>query len=241
MRDLAILFIHLIATIAKLIGPGGARAVIAESLLVKRQLIILNRGRERAPNLGPLDRIIAGLSTLFIRPGRLVRVAVVLRPSTLLAFHTALVKRKYRHLFSPTRRGKPGPKGPSPELVAAIVETKRLNPSWGCRRIAQQLCLVFGLEIDKDVIRRVLAKHYRPDPGAYGPSWLTVLGHSKDSLWSIDLFRCESLILKSHWVLVVMDQFTHRIIGFGVQAGTIAVPNVQPRDLWSWIAEIYQQ
>ena len=30
MRDLAILFIHLIATIAKLIGPGGARAVIAE-------------------------------------------------------------------------------------------------------------------------------------------------------------------------------------------------------------------
>ena len=77
MRDLAILFIHLIATIAKLIGPGGARAVIAESLLAKHQLIILNRGRERAPNLRPLDRIIAGLSTLFIRPGRLVRTAVV--------------------------------------------------------------------------------------------------------------------------------------------------------------------
>ncbi len=118
------------------------------------------------------------------------------------------MKRKYRQLFSPKRRGKPGPKGPSPELIAAIVETKRLNPSWGCRRIAQQLCLVFGLEIDRDVIRRVLAKHYRPDPGAYGPSWLTVLGHTKDSLWSIDLFRCESLILKSHWVLIVMDQFT---------------------------------
>ena len=87
MRDLAILFIHLIATIAKLIGPGGARAVIAESLLVKHQLIIQNRGRERAPNLGPLDRIIAGLCTLFIPPGRLVRAAVVLKPSTRLAFH----------------------------------------------------------------------------------------------------------------------------------------------------------
>ena len=54
MRDLAILFIHLIATIAKLIGPGGARAVVAESLLLKHQLIILNRGRQRALNLGPL-------------------------------------------------------------------------------------------------------------------------------------------------------------------------------------------
>ena len=41
--------------------PGGARAVVAESLLVKHQLVILNRGRERAPNLRPTDRIIAGL------------------------------------------------------------------------------------------------------------------------------------------------------------------------------------
>ena len=43
----------------------------------------------------------------------------------------------------------------------------------------------------------------------------------KDSLWSVDLFRCESIHLKTHWVLVVMDQFTHRIIGFGVQAGEV--------------------
>ena len=161
-----------------------------------------------------------------MRPSRLLRSAVVLKTSTLLAFHAALVKRKYRHLFSPKCRGKPGPKGPSPELIEAIVETKKRNPSWGCRRIAEQLCLVFGLEIDKDVVRRVLAKHYRPDPDVHGPSWLTILGHTKDSLWSIDLFRCESLILKSHWVLVVMDQFTRRIIGFGVHAGDVDGPSL---------------
>jgi hypothetical protein len=33
----------------------------------------------------------------------------------------------------------------------------------------------------------------------------------KDSLWSVDLFRCESMLLKSYWVMVVMDQFTRRI------------------------------
>jgi len=129
MRDLAILFIHLIVTISRLMRPGGAPAVVAESLLVKHQLVILNRGHERAPNLRPMDRIIAGLCTLVIRPGRLLRIAVVLKPSTLLAFHAALVKRKYRQLFTPTRRGKPGPTGPSPELIAAIVETKGLNSS----------------------------------------------------------------------------------------------------------------
>ena len=41
------------------------------------------------------------------------------------------------------------------------------------------------------------------------------------SLWSIDLFRCESAILRSHWVLVVMDHYTRRIVGFGIHAGTV--------------------
>ena len=45
------------------------------------------------------------------------------------------------------------------------------------------------------------------------------MGHVKDSLWSVDLFRCESATLKSHWVMVVIDLFTRRIIGFAVHAG----------------------
>lgn len=47
---------------------------------------------------------------------------------------------------------------------------------------------------------------------APAPAYL-ILPASKDSLWSIDLFRCESLTLRAHWVLVVMDQYTRRIIG----------------------------
>jgi len=35
------------------------------------------------------------------------------------------------------------------------------------------------------------------------------------------MFRCESILLNSYWVLVVMDQFTRRIIGFGVPAGDV--------------------
>jgi putative transposase len=34
-----------------------------------------------------------------------------------------------------------------------------------------------------------------------------------------DQFRCESTLLKSHWAMVVIDQFTRRIIGFAVHAG----------------------
>ena len=44
--------------------------MVAESVLVKHQLLILNRGLKRAPNLRVADRIIAGLCTFFLRPAR---------------------------------------------------------------------------------------------------------------------------------------------------------------------------
>jgi putative transposase len=221
MRNLVILFIHVIATLFRLCGPGGIRSVVAESVIIKHQLLILNRSRKRAPNLRASDRFIAGLCALFMQPTRLIRSAIVLKPSTLLNLHQALKNRKYRILFSPKRKRKPGPQGPSKELINAIVDMKQRNPSWGCPRIAQQVSLAFGVSIDKDIVRRVLAKHYRPKPDSCGPSWLTFLGHMKDSLWSLDLFCCESAILRTHWVLVVMDQYSRRIIGFGVHAGTV--------------------
>jgi len=70
-------------------------------------------------------------------------------------------------------------------------------------------------------VRRILSAHYRPESDSEGPSWLTFIGHAKDSLWSYDLFRCESATLRTHWVLVAMDQFTGRIIGFGVHRGIV--------------------
>ena len=55
--------------------------------------------------------------------------------------------------------------------------------------------MAFDIPIDKDVDRRILASHYRPAKNSCGPSWLTFIGHLKDSLWSIDLdivnLRCE--------------------------------------------------
>jgi putative transposase len=217
MREWLILVAHLIVTIIKVAAPGGARSVVAESLILKHQLLILNRSRKRAPKLGVIDRVLLGLGTLLISPRRLMKVALVIRPTTLLRFHRALVRRKYRQLFSSRSRGRPGPKGPADELIALILEMKRRNPRWGCPRIASQIAHAFGIEIDKDVVRRVLARYYRADPRGEGPSWLTLIAEASDSLWSVDLFRCESITMKSFWVMLVMDIFTRRLVGFGVQ------------------------
>jgi hypothetical protein len=55
-----------------------------------------------------------------------------LKPSTIMSFHRSVVREKYQWLFTPTRRQKPGPKGSSPELVAAIIEMKLRNQRFGC-------------------------------------------------------------------------------------------------------------
>jgi len=153
-------------------------------------------------------------------------VAIVLRPSTFLRFHDALVRCKYRLLYSCKRRAKPGPKGPSAELIAAVVEMKRRNPKFGCLRIAQQISHAFGVDLNKDVVRRILQQHYAGLPRGNGPSWLTTRAQAKDSLWSLDLFRCESIMLRSYWVMLIIDVFSRRCIGFAVSRGDIDGPVV---------------
>src|SRR5271157_2570798 len=143
---------------------------------------------------------------LLVRPTRLLRSAIVLKPSTLLGFHKAMSQRKYRMLFSPNRRRKPGPKGPSAELIRAVVEMKRRNPNWGCPRIAQQMALAFNIPIDKDVVRRIQAHHYRPAQPSGGPSWLTFLGHMKDSILEVTEIKSIPYVPLSH-------PFVERLIG----------------------------
>ena len=69
MKDLLVLLTHFLTIIARLLGPGGARAIVADSLLMKQQLLVINRSRRRAPNLTTIDRILLGLSRVnyFVR------------------------------------------------------------------------------------------------------------------------------------------------------------------------------
>ena len=106
----------------------------------------LNRGAWVAPVFRP-----CGFEALFLSPGRIRKVAIALRPSTLLAFHQALVRRKYHRLFSSTPcPKKPGPKGPDEALIRAIVELNSRNPRFGCPRIARIIAQTFGIDIDPE-------------------------------------------------------------------------------------------
>ena len=116
MRLLFPLLGHLLVTLARLASPGGVRAVVAESLAVKHQLLIMKRSQRRAPNLTAGDRLMLGFYTLLVPSKRVRKMAVITKPSTLLRLHQALVKRKY-HL-------------PPTTPLYAIQEIK-LSVAWG--------------------------------------------------------------------------------------------------------------
>ena len=95
MPTLILNFTHIMATIARLLRPDGAKALVAENLLLKKQLLIINRSRNRAPNLSPVDRLLLGFGSLFIHPRCLMRSAIILKRSTILGFHRALRKQNF--------------------------------------------------------------------------------------------------------------------------------------------------
>ena len=170
----------------------------------------------------PRDRILHGLWSLFVRPDRFEKITVALRPRG----HCS----RFTSAWSVTSTARCSPPRNEGSLDLRDRQKSSSERSWSSsglplasagRGLRSSSRGTSGVELDKDVVRRVLAKRYRPDPGGGKPSWLTSVGHAKDSLWSVDVFRCESIMLRTYWVLVVMDQFTRRIVGVGIHAGRV--------------------
>ena len=100
MKHLLWLILRVLARLASLLGTDRTRAVLAENMLLRQQLLVFQRSWHRAPNLRNTDRLFFGFGTLFLDPCRLLRAAVILKPSTLLSFHQGLRDLKYRFLYS---------------------------------------------------------------------------------------------------------------------------------------------
>jgi hypothetical protein len=140
MKFIFALFSHLMVTVAKLLGSGGAKAVVVQNQLLKQQLLMVRCRHRRAPNLGVCQRVRLEFWSLFPNPQRILRRALIVKPSTLLCCHAAPKACKYRWLDSRSRQCRPGPHGPEP--IRVIVELKQHNPRFGCPRIhSLRLCL----------------------------------------------------------------------------------------------------
>jgi putative transposase len=134
-----------------------------ELLVLRHELEVLRRQVAR-PQLRAADRALLAAAACHLP--RSSRGARLVTPRTLLRWHRALVRGKWRQ--PPGRRGR----APFPaEVRALVLRLARENPRWGHRRITGELTKL-GFGVSPSTVRRLLARAgLGPAPRHSGPGW----------------------------------------------------------------------
>jgi putative transposase len=174
-----------------------------ELLVLRHELEILRR-QVAGPKLKPADRaLLAAAACHLPRSSRGVRLVT---PRTLLRWHQALVRRKWRQPSG--RRGRPRLSGEVRELVLRLA---RGNPGWGHRRICGELAKL-GIHASPTSIRRLLSQAgLDPAPRRSGPTWREFLRAQAASIVACDFFTVESLLLRRYYVLFFIAHASRRV------------------------------
>ena len=141
----------------------GLHVKDVELLVLRHELEILRRQVTR-PELRMVNRALLAAAACHLP--RSSRGVLLVTPRTLLRWHQALVRRKWRQ--APGQRGRPSLPAEVRELVLRLA---RENPRWGHRRICGELAKL-GFRVSATSIRRLLAQaKLEPAPRRDGPSW----------------------------------------------------------------------
>ena len=172
-------------------------------MVLRHELDVLRRQVAR-PALKPADRaFLAAAACHLPRPLNSLRLVT---PSTLLRWHRAIVRRRWRQ-----EGRRPGRPRLSSEIQELVLRLARENPCWGHRRICGELTKL-GLQASPTSIRRLLVRaQLRPAPRRSGPGWREFLQTQASSIVACDFFTVESILLRRHYVLFFIEHGTRRV------------------------------
>jgi hypothetical protein len=136
-------------------------------------------------------------------------------------------------MFSAQTKRRPGPKAHQRNCLPLSSKSNDQTPQSALRLSSHCPTDLARLRPGDRQRRGAANSGESPSPNVWrqrggGPSWLSAIAEARDSLWSVDLFRCESILLNSFWVMVVMDVFSRRIAGFGVEPAPIDGSPLRP-------------
>jgi putative transposase len=174
-----------------------------ELLVLRHELAILRRQVAR-PKLGVADRVL--LAAAAVHLPRPQRALLLVTPRTLLRWHRALMRRKWRQPAS--RVGRPPL---SPEVRELVLRLARENPRWGHRRICGELAKL-GFRASPTSIRRLLGRaRLEPAPRRAGPSWREFLRSQAAGIIACDFFTVETVLLRRLYVLFFIEHASRRV------------------------------
>ena len=185
----------------------------AEILILRHQLVVLQRRQPLRPRLNWADRAL--LVTLFsvIPKVRRHGLRLLVAPETILRWHRDIVSRRWA---ARSMHGKTGRPAIRRNIKALVRRLARENPEWGYRRIHGELAGL-GVKVAASTVWEILkASGIDPARRRTGPAWSQFLRSQAEAILACDFFTVDLPGGAQAYVLAVIEHATRRIRVLGV-------------------------
>jgi putative transposase len=185
----------------------------AEILILRHQLVVLQRHSSGRPRLAWADRALLAALVGVIPKARRQGVRLLVTPDTVLRWHRGIVRRRWATRSIGGRTGRPATRR---NIKALVLRLARENPGWGYRRIHGELAGL-GVKVAASNVWEILkASGVDPAPRRTGPAWQQFLRSPAEAILACDFFTAGLLDGTQAYVLAVTGHATRRIRILGV-------------------------
>ena len=188
--------------------------VIAENLLLRQQLVVLNRSVKR-PRFTQADRVLFVLLASRLQTWK--EALLIVKPETILRWHRQGFRLFWKRKSRATSQG---PKIPT-ETITLIKEMATNNRVWGADRIQGEL-LKLNIKVAKRTIQRYM-RQTRPQ-APRGPTWAAFLRNHAPDIWACDFLQLHDLFFRPLFAFVITELGSRCIVHVGVTRS--------PTDAW---------
>ena len=193
-----------VGTIADLVRSKPQ--LVAENLLLRQQLLVLNRAGKR-PHCTRADRALIVVLASKVQHWR--EALLLVKPETVLRWHRAGLR-----LFW---KGKSRATSQEPriavETIALIKEMAANNRLWGADRIRGELRKL-GINIAKRTIQRHMRQAHPSPPR--GQTWGTFLRNHATKIWACDFVQLADVWFGPLFAFLITELGSRRIVHVGV-------------------------
>ena len=179
--------------------------LVAENLLLRQQLIVLNRSGKR-PHCTSADRVLVVVLASKVKHWR--EALLIVRPETVLRWHREGLRLFWKAKFRATSQE---PRV-AVETIALIKEMAASNRLWGADRIRGEL-LKLGIPVAKRTIQRHM-RQARPSLPR-GQTWTTFLRNHAQDIWACDFVQLTDVWFRPLFAFVITELGSRRIVHVG--------------------------
>jgi putative transposase len=184
-----------------------------EILLLRRQLAVLQRHNQQIVRPKRGDKFFLAILIKRLKQAtgnttaQLQNIISIVRPETVLRWHSELVRRKWTQ----TSTSSGGRVPTEPELERLVMQFAHEN-DWRYGKVVGELRKL-GYHVSKQTVGNILKRKGIPPLPKRQPalSWQHLMNHYKDQLLACDFFTMETLFLQTIYVFYFIEIGTRRI------------------------------